>query len=213
MTVSFNLKSGEGMMFGTLLRKLAINCVEEVRPIAFSFDSKDSNLLYNNDIAEDTLQFVYSLEGLKFKPLVRDDFIKLNVTFNKKLYSDDLCSDEIECLTKGVVLQTNITNTPVNLQLIFRKCTGNNDVDDNQNFLLDKKILNEGYDMKLIPSTHSIIKLMKTEVKQTGLDNEVLNVTIEDKRGELDEKELLKRTLDIAIERLDSMRKQLNSKN
>lgn len=213
MTVRFNLKNGEGMMFGTLLRKLAINCVEEVRPIAFRFDSKDSNLLYNNDTAEDNLQFVYALEGLKFQPLVERDFIRLNVTFDKELRSEDLCSSEIRCLTDGVVLQTNITNKPINLQMIFRKCTGNNDVDDNQNFLLDRELLKENYDMNLIPSTHSIIKLMRTDVKQTGLDNEVLNVTIEDKRGELNEKELLNRTIDLALDRLNSMKNQLNGRD
>ena len=213
MTVKLNVKRGEGMMFSTLFRKIAINTIEEYRPIAYHIDDEGSNLLYSNNIAQDMLQFIASLDNLKFESNVKDDLVVLNVTLADKLYSEDLKSSEIRCVTNGVLLFNNIGDNPINIKLIFRRYSGICSVEDNQNFLLDRKLLGEGFDIKVIRSNHGVIKSMKQDITQVGLNKELLSITIQDKHDKINEKEFLNKVIDVAISRLQKMKMELNNEN
>lgn len=179
-------KKGQGNSLGTLLRQIAYNTIPCWRPIGYEIDGKDVSILHTDgDVVQDMVEFAYNLSELQFNEAheIRNDFIKQKYEFKGCLNSSNMSEgQDLICTIPNKDILDVIGNKSLILIVYFRKTAGMKDIDDNVNFLESKGVSVDA--IKVMTSTHSVIKAFTMGVEESSLDEEILTLNVTSKTGD-----------------------------
>ncbi|WP_394862056.1 hypothetical protein [Paraclostridium bifermentans] len=208
----FICRKGEARMLGNLLRHLTIASSPCWRPIAISLDKEGTNVLHSSgDVVQSMLEIRQSFVDLQFEVNCDDDDTKIvmeTYTFGKELNSNDLSKGRVKCITPNVPIINMLSEGENTITVYFRNGYGVCTLDQNQNFLQKGEKINTLGNINVIPSVHTENDKFTFVVEENSLDTEKLIVGINNKYNTMTTegcKEVLSKTLNRAIETLQSM--------
>ena len=198
-------KKGQGNSLGTLMRQIAYNTIPCWRPIGYEIEGKDVSLLHaDGTVVQDMVEFAYNLGELQFSEAVeiRDDFIKQKYTFKRCLNSDSMSKEQkLSCTTPNKDILDILGDSSLTIVIYFRKTSGMQDVEHNVNFLESK---GENVDaIKVMASTHSVIKAFTIKVEEKSLDEETLTLNVTSKTE--DTRAIIKQSAKEAVASLNGL--------
>lgn len=207
--ISVICKKGQGIALGQLLRQLAYSSIVCWRPIAFSIDRKVTSILHSEgDVVQDMVEFSQNLASLQFvgDENSTNDLEIQEYKFNGTLTSNALANGgKIKCITPDVTVLSVLNNAEASVTIYFRRAYGVQTINQNASFLAERDFV--GRDIKVISSTHTILSSFVSEVTEHSLDEDRLTIKMTSKSRDC--KEILKESIQLAVESLNTLYKQL----
>lgn len=221
--LQISCRKGEARPIGQLLRQITMTRLNSWRPIGFvltkhnarTTSKNTTNILYSDGtVVQDMVELSLNLAELEFRnindssdSLDGKDFISETYTFRNELMSNALMSGtNMECLTPGVQLLNILNSDEYSLKVYFRKGCGSYSVNDNLNFLQSK--LRSIDEIKVMTSVHSVVNTFTFMTEEQNLSEEVLKINLNTKSK--DAYECLRKSVEIALDRLNSVSEALN---
>lgn len=213
--LQISCRKGEARPIGQLLRQITMTRLNSWRPIGFVLLKRNTNILYSEGtVVQDMVELSLNLAELEFKnkndlsdSLDGKDFTWETYTFRNELTSDYLrIGENMECLTPNVQLLNTTNDEEYQIKVYFRKGCGSYSVNDNLNFLQSK--LHSVDEIKVMTSVHSVVNTFTFTTEEQNLSEEILKIKLDTKSE--DALECLRKSVKIALDRLNSVSEALN---
>lgn len=212
MSIVLECNKGEGSIIGNMLRKYSLMRLPSWRPIAFRVEKEGTNILHSSpDMLQSMIEFSQNLSELQFEAPAGSrcgDLIEQHLTFSSELNSNDLSTNSIVCKTENVALLNTITSGSTNISVYYRHAYGVSTINQNLMFLQEKGLVVDNSEIKVISSIHSEVTKFTYDIEPSALDKENLVIKMDNNFGNLEAKETLSEVINLASERLNTIKAQ-----